>query len=161
MDQRGGGRFAVGAGDADDFVPGLARPRESEQLDIADQRHPGLARPRRDRVGVERHAGGEDHAVEAREVDLQRIGDGGDGRNLFPGPGPAVPRRHVRAARMKRGDRRQAAASETENRIALAAKGRRENHRTFSVARPSSASTMETIQKRITTVDSDQPNCSK
>ena len=34
-------------------------------------------------------------------------------------------------------------------------------HRSFSVARPASASMAETIQKRITTVDSGQPIFSK
>src|SRR3546814_4524154 len=38
-DERGGGRFAVGPGDADHLVPGQAGPRLREQFDIADHRH--------------------------------------------------------------------------------------------------------------------------
>src|SRR3546814_13776808 len=38
-DERGGGRFDVGPGDADHLVPGQAGPRLREQFDIADHRH--------------------------------------------------------------------------------------------------------------------------
>ena len=43
----------------------------------------------------------------------------------------------------------------------LAGEGARGDHRSFSVDRPASASTKLMIQKRITTVGSDQPRCSK
>jgi hypothetical protein len=36
VDKRGGGRFAVGAGDADDLVRRERRPRLGEQLNVAD-----------------------------------------------------------------------------------------------------------------------------
>ena len=43
----------------------------------------------------------------------------------------------------------------------LAGEGLGRDHLSFSVARPASASTKLMIQKRITTVGSDQPRCSK
>ena len=50
---------------------------------------------------------------------------------------------------------------EAQNRITLASKDGRYDHRSFSVASPIIARMIETIQKRITTVASCQPSCSK
>ena len=72
-----------------------------------------------------------------------------------------VPGHHLGAARDQRLDRRQARAGEAEHGIALAGKGGAGDHLSFSVDRPASASTKAMIQKRITTVGSDQPICSK
>ena len=44
-DQRGGGRFAVGAGDPDDLVRRELRPRAAEQLDVADDLDAALPAP--------------------------------------------------------------------------------------------------------------------
>ena len=65
------------------------------------------------------------------------------------------------AARQQRLDRRQPRAREAVDRVMLAGEGPGGDHRSFSVARPASASTKLMIQKRITTVGSDQPRCSK
>ena len=56
---------------------------------------------------------------------------------------------------------RQPRARQSQHRIAATGKGARGDHRSLSVASPASARTIETIQKRTTTVDSGQPNCSK
>ena len=68
MDQRGGGRLAVGAGDPDHLVRRQLRPRPGEQLDIADDLDTGLARTLGDRVAVEGKAGGDDDRIELGEV---------------------------------------------------------------------------------------------
>src|SRR3954451_6289556 len=56
---------------------------------------------------------------------------------------------------------RQTRAGEPVHRVMLAREGVGGNHRSFSVLSPASASTKLMIQKRITTVGSDQPRCSK
>ncbi len=75
MDQRGRRRLAVGAGDADDLVRRKLGPGAGEQLDVADDLDAGLAGALRDRVAVERQAGGDDQAVELAEVRFVEIGD--------------------------------------------------------------------------------------
>ena len=82
MDQRGGRRLAVGAGDADHLVRRQLGPGAGEQLDVADDLDPGLAGALRDRVAVERKAGGDDEAVELAEVGFVEVaaqspGEGG------------------------------------------------------------------------------------
>ena len=78
-----------------------------------------------------------------------------------PGFFTVVPRGYLRAASQQTFYSRHPLASEPEDGIALADKGGGCDHLSFSVDSPISASTIETIQKRITTVDSCQPNCSK
>ena len=68
VDERGSRRLAVGAGDADDLVRWKIAAGLREEFDIADDGNAGGARLRRERVGVERHAGGHDERVEAGEV---------------------------------------------------------------------------------------------
>ena len=82
VDQRGGGRLAVGAGDPDDLVRRKLGAGAGEQLDVADDLDAGLAGALRDRVAVERQARGDDEAVELREVGLVRVR-----RFPFPGEG--------------------------------------------------------------------------
>ena len=165
MDQRGGRRLAVGAGDADDLVRRKLGPGAGEQLDVADDLDAGLAGALRDRVAVERQAGGDDQAVELAEVGLVEVGDAPDSRRqalLAPCASSfCIPRRHPRAARKQRLDRRQPRAREAVDRIMLAGEGLGRDHLSLSVESPASASTKLTIQKRITTVGSDQPRCSK
>ncbi len=72
-----------------------------------------------------------------------------------------IPRRDLRAAGEQRLDRRQARPREAVDRVMLAGEGPGGDHLSFRVARPASASTKLMIQKRITTVGSDQPRCSK
>ena len=158
MDERGDRRLAVGAGDADDLVRGQAGPREGEQLDIADDRNAGLLRPLHDCRGM-RHARRGDERLQPGEAGAVEVGERpavARARRLA-----VVPRQHRRARRFERGDRRPPAAREAVNGIGLAGKGGRGDHRSFSVARPASASTIEMIQKRMTTVDSAQPSASK
>ena len=74
-----------------------------------------------------------------------------------------VPGDHLRAAGHQRTHRAQPGAGQAENGDGLVGKGagwRSSRHRSFRVARPSSASTTATIQKRITMVGSVQPSCS-
>ena len=73
--ERGRGRLAVGAGDADDLVRRKLGPGAGEQLDVADDLDAGLAGALRDRVAVEREAGRDDEAVELGEVGFVEVGD--------------------------------------------------------------------------------------
>ena len=57
VDQRGGGRFAVGAGDADDFVRGQFGAGLSEEFDVADDGDSMRGGVGGDGVAIERHAG--------------------------------------------------------------------------------------------------------
>ena len=75
VDERGGGRLAVGAGDADDLVRRKLGPGAGEQLDVADDLDAGVAGALRDRVAVERQAGRDDEAVELGEVGFVEVGD--------------------------------------------------------------------------------------
>src|SRR5947209_7242841 len=72
-----------------------------------------------------------------------------------------VPGGHPRAAGEQRLDGRQPGARQTIDRIMLAGEGPGGDHLILRVERPASASTKLMIQKRITTVGSDQPKCSK
>ena len=161
VDQRRGGALAVGSRDANHLVRWQVRACLREQFDIADYRHAEFRRVASNRMGVERYAGRHHNAVETRQVQIERVGQlrptfQPGARDILP-----VPRSHFRPARQQCLSRSQARTGETEDGIAFAGKGGRSDHRTFSVARPASASTMEIIQKRITTVDSAQPFCSK
>src|SRR5438270_9716330 len=72
-----------------------------------------------------------------------------------------VPRGHLRTARQQRFHGREPGPGKPVDGVFLAGEGLGRDHRSFSVARPASASTKLMIQKRITTVGSDQPRCSK
>src|SRR4051812_35304745 len=69
-------------------------------------------------------------------------------------PAPRRPPRPAGEQRLDGGDPRPRKAV---HRIVLAGESARSDPRSFSVARPASASTKLMIQKRITTVGSDQP----
>ena len=75
VDQRGGGRLAVGAGDADDLVRRKLGPGAGEQLDVADDLDPRLAGALRDGVAVDRETGGDDEGVELGEVGCVEVED--------------------------------------------------------------------------------------
>ena len=75
MDERGGRRLAVGAGDADDLVRRKLGPGAGEQLDVADDLDPGVSRALCDRVAIERQAGRNDEAVELGEIGGVEVGD--------------------------------------------------------------------------------------
>ena len=147
--------------DADDLVPGQVASCLGEQLDIADHGYAELNRMTDDRMPVQRHARRDDHALIAGQVDLQRIGEGHVALHLRARFLPAVPRRHRRAAGQQRFDRGQARAGQSEDGIGFAGEGAARDHRSLSVARPARARTKAMIQKRITTVGSLQPSCSK
>ena len=187
MDQRRRGRLAIGAGDADDLVRRQRRPGESEQFDVADDRHASDLRPHRDGMPIERHARRHDDAVKAGQVDLHRIADFQNSvrfersretllratvsrlrsrRTAKVNRSLArrfltIPGHNPRAAGQQRFDRGKAGPRQPQHGIGLARKDIRNDHRSFNVARPASASTKAMIQKRITTVGSAQPNCSK
>ena len=75
MDQRGGCRLAVGAGDADDLVRREIGAGAGEQFDVADDFDAGFAGAGGDRVAVEGEAGGDDDGVELGEVGLGEVSD--------------------------------------------------------------------------------------
>src|SRR3546814_1926983 len=72
-DLRGDGRLAIGAGDADGLVRRQIAFGFGEKFDVADDGDMRFARVRGDRVAVERHAGRNDDAREADQVDLERV----------------------------------------------------------------------------------------
>src|SRR5436190_5296846 len=72
-----------------------------------------------------------------------------------------VPRRHLGATGEQCFHRCQPGTRKAVDRIMLAGEGARGDHRSFNVLSPASARMKLTIQKRITTVGSDQPRCSK
>ena len=95
-DQRGGGRFAVGAGDGDERRVGRSRVTLAhEELDVADDRNPGLIREvdRPMRLGMsERHAGREHEHLEAAPVGLREIDQRNTrGGSALTGRGAVVP----------------------------------------------------------------------
>ena len=138
----------------------------AEQLDVADHLDRGGARephrPVRRRMG-ERHAGREHQRGNLRPVDMPEVGggDAGAGR-LGDGVGAVVPADHVGAAGEQRAGADQPGAAEAEHRDLLAGEtGDGDHYRSFSVERPTSASTTAMIQNRITICGSVQPFCSK
>ena len=165
-DQRGGGGFAVGAGDGDERRVGRAAAAlAAEQLDVADhldrrgmrQPHGPVRRRMRQRHARRKHQRGD-----PRPVDVPQIGGGNAGaRRLLDGVGAVVPADHVGAAGQQRARARQPRAAEAEHRDFLSGEGGDGDHRSFSVDSPASASTTEMIQKRITICGSVQPSCSK
>ena len=153
-------------------------PGAGEQLDVADDLDAGLAGALRDRVAIEREAGGDDEAVELAEVRFIEVCDfrspakagvQAAAKQRFPLPwAPAfageqfiVPRGDPRAAGKQRLRRRQPGPRQTVDRIMLAGECPGGDHRSLRVDRPASARMKLTIQKRMTTVGSDHPRCSK
>jgi hypothetical protein len=161
VDERGRRRFAVGAGDADDLVRRELGAGAGEELDVADDFEARLTGPGGDGVAVERQAGGYDEAVELAEVRFVQAGDFGPRRRLCPRLFLRVPRSDPRVAGKQRLRRRQPGPSQTVDRIMLAGEGLGRDHLSLRVESPASARTKLTIQKRMTTVGSDQPRCSK
>ena len=81
---------------------------------------------------------------------------------LRDGVGTVVPADHVGAAGEQRAGADQPGAAEAEHRDLLAGEtGDGDHYRSFSVERPTSASTTAMIQNRITICGSVQPFCSK
>ena len=131
--KRRGRRFAVGAGDGDEWdVGGLAPTLATEQFDIAD--HLDCCgsgqqdRPMRHGVG-ERHAGRKHQCGDFRPVHLPQISRRdtrtaclGDGVNIV------VPTNDVGAALEQRTRACQSRAAQTENGDSLAGKGRYRDH---------------------------------
>ena len=158
VDQRRRRRFAIGAGDADDTVRRQRCTGLREQFDVADDRDAGGLCAHEQRRAV-RHPGRYDQRIERSQVDFMEVGQ-------FAIKGFArcfaiVPVQADCARRRQRRHSRLAAAGKPVDAIGFPGKGGAGDHRSFNVARPASASTMEIIQNRMTTVDSAQPNCSK
>ncbi len=168
-DQRRGGRFAVGAGDGDE---GGNRRKPAaftaEQFDVADHLDGIFLRerdgPMRNRMR-QRHAGRQDQCCDLRPIDAVQIGgrDAGGGR-LRHARRVVVEADDVGAAGKQGAGADQAGAAQPEHGDLFAGKGRDRYHRrylSFRVDSPASASTTETIQKRMTICGSVQPSCSK
>ena len=75
MDQRGRRRFAVGAGDPDNLVRRQFGAGLGKQFDVADDGDTVFRCVSRNRVTVERDAGGDDNGGEAGEVESEGVGD--------------------------------------------------------------------------------------
>ena len=182
-DQRCGGRLAVGAGDRDERRVGrVTLPLQAEQLDVADHADAGILRlehgPVRHRMG-QRHAGRQHQRREAVPRRGAQVGRGEAGVCGFShARGVIIAGNHLGAAGTQRLAAREAGAAESKHRNSLAGKGRdgdhdavlcviatgakgKAVHRSFRVDRPTSASTTEMIQNRITICGSVQPICSK
>ncbi len=140
---------------------GKLRPRPCEQFDIADDFDARFFRAPGDRVAVKRQAGGDDDRVEPREVGVHEILNCGALGNCRARFLAVIPRRYLRPARQQRLHRRKAAPRKPQHRIMPAREGLGRDHRSLSVDSPASARTKLMIQKRITTVGSLQPRCSK
>ena len=165
MHQHGGGGFAIGAGDPHHAMRRQGGAGLREKLDIADQRHASRAGGIADWVSVYRDAGRYQNPGETGEIHAAGIGQL-HRRTMTLGNGVArflagIPGGDSCSARHQRGHRRSPGAGEAQHGVALAREEGGDDHRSLRVERPSSANTMETIQKRITTVDSAQPFCSK
>ena len=168
-DQRGGGGFAVGAGDRDERrIRRVTPPLAAEQFDVADHLDAGLARrqhrPVRRRMG-ERRARRQHQRREICPRYFAQIGGDEPGlRGLGDIVGAVVAGDHFRPARLQRMTACEPRAAEAEHRHRLAREGGdgdQAAHRSFSVERPASASITEMIQNRITICGSVQPFCSK
>ena len=117
------------------------------------------------RMAVDRDAGRHHDAIVSGEVGRDRIGQfhpfaKGIGDRLTRLVA-AVPGQHMCPAFQQRPDHGQPGPGQSENRVAPTGEVGRDDHRNFSVDRPMIARMIETIQNRITTVDSAQPSFSK
>src|SRR5207253_11492624 len=113
--------------------------------------------PPRDRVAVERQSGSDDEAVELGEVDLVEVNNRRAGRRVRPRLLLGVPRGDLRTAGEQRLDGGEPRPRQAVDCIMSAGEGLGRDHLSLSVANPASASTKLMIQKRMTTVGSDQP----
>jgi hypothetical protein len=124
VDQRGGGRLAVGAGDADDAVRGQVRRAMGEQFDVADDRHPRRSGVSGDGMGIERHARARRRPLHNRPGrSLTRIGQFHPAFERAARLLAVVPGHDLRAARQQALDRGQPRTGEPEDRKALSRKG--------------------------------------
>ena len=132
-DQRGGGRFAVGAGDGDERrIRRMTAPFAAEQLDIADHLDAGLARrkhrPVRRGMG-QRRAGRQHQRREIRPRYLAQIrGDEARLGRFGQFFGAVVAGDHLGAARPQGVAARQPRAAEAEHRDRLAREGSDGDH---------------------------------
>ena len=157
-DQGGGGGFAIGAGDGDQRrAGGNGIALAAEQLDVANNldicRFGLFNSPVRLRVG-QRHTGGEHKSGKAVPVRLRQISNMHTGRcGFFPRGGGVIPCKNTGTTGLKRLCRHKprTAKAEKSDRFARKHRDRGHIHLSFSEARPNSASTTETIQKRTTT----------
>src|SRR3954447_13229096 len=104
---------------------------------------------------------GNDEAVELAKVRLVEVGDERARWRSCPCVLLCVPRANLGPARQQRSRCRETRPRQTIDRIFLVGEGLGCDHLSLSVLRPARASTKLMIQKRITTVGSDQPRCSK
>ena len=114
-----GGRFAVRAGNSDHAVRRKMGASEGEQFDIANNRHARFPCLAGNGMAIQRHSGGDDHAVEAGDVDVHRIRDPRPARQLGPRILLPVPRSHFGAAGKQAFRRGQSRTRKSQNREAL------------------------------------------
>src|SRR3546814_8300275 len=92
---------------------------------------------------IERHAGGNDHAVKTGKINSERISDFRHAHHSLSCIFPVVPGDNMGAAVHQRLDRGHAGAGQAKNGIFLSCKGGTDDHRIFNVERPARARTME------------------
>src|SRR5690606_18133172 len=112
-------------------------------------------------MAIQRHSGRHDDSVIIAQVRFQRVGDNSLVLRCIAQILTRIPCQHPRSAGVQCVQCRHAGSCQAQYGIAFIGKGGRTYHLSFSVDRPASARTRLMIQKRITTVDSDQPSCSK
>ena len=168
-DQRGGRRFAVGAGDRDEGRVRRSRAALArEQLDVADDRNPRLVReidgPMRLRMG-QRHAGRRARTPGTRASRLERDRPAerppASARSRAAGLSSQAATSAPPATSARAVDSPEPAEAEEGDALSTQGLDRRHRHLSFSEARPTIASTKAMIQKRMTICGSDQPSCSK
>ncbi len=171
-DQRRRGRLAVGAGDADDaraLVLLEIGYGAGEQLHVADHRHAHHLRHLHETVGLRetvgnarrQHQSCKGLPVASVEIDQRNAGIRrrlARGFIIVPGADPRAPG-HQGAARRKA--RTAKAVDRDIPAIEGVEPGSPSPHLNFRVARPARARRKAMIQKRMTTVGSDQPFFSK
>ena len=161
MHQGGGGGLAIGARDANHAVRRQIGPRHCEQFDVTNQWQALGLCLFGDRMAVDRNAGRHHNSLIARQIGKQRIGYGCNIGNFCARAFVIVPRQYLRATRNQRVRRGKTGARKSQDCELPVFKGGGTDHLSLRVDSPASARTKATIQKRMTTVGSDQPSCSK
>ena len=167
-DQRGRRRFAVGAGDGDERRVGRSRGAlAGEEFDVADDRNAGrlgaVDRPVRLGMG-QRHAGREHEEPKPRQSASARSTSAkpaAAARSRAAGLSSQAATSAPPATSARAVDRPEPPRPNSATLCAAQGLDRRHRHLSFSVERPTIASTKAMIQNRMTICGSDQPSCSK
>src|SRR3546814_6343850 len=122
MDARRRRRLAIRAGDGDDPMLGQAWAGEREKFDVADDGNTRLPRLIGYGMTIERHAGGNDHAVKTGKINSERISDFRHAHHSLSCIFPVVPGDNMGSAVHQRLDRGHAGAGQAKNGIFLSCK---------------------------------------